>query len=221
MKVIVFAARKGGCGKTTLTAHLAIQAELAKQGPVTLIDTDPQQSLTMWWNDRVAESPALLDVPLARLKSEMAAARDLPGLAMIDTPPLDSEKIAAVVEIADLVVIPVKPSPHDLRGVSVTVDLVKKYGRPFVFVVTQATPRAALTQQAPLALSQFGPVATTIVHARVDYAGAMTDGRTAQEIDPHGKAAQETAVLWEYVFRQLRSDVTTQHNKRVKTEVGV
>jgi chromosome partitioning protein len=203
MQTIVFAARKGGAGKTTIAAHLAVQAQLAGHGPITLIDTDPQQSLTAWWNDRESESPRLLEIPLPRLAIELAHVRSAPGFVMVDTPPLDSAVIAAVVDVADLVVIPVRPSPHDLRGVSVTVELCKKARRPFVFVVTQAVQRATLTQQAPLILSQFGPVATSILYNRVDYAGAMTDGRTAQELDSRGKAAAEIEQLWSYVSQQL------------------
>jgi len=203
MKTIVFAARKGGSGKTTLAAHLGVHAELSGYGPVTLTDTDPQQSLTAWWNDRQAETPRLLELDFARLPAELGKVRASPGLVLIDTPPLDSSVIAAVIDVADLVVIPVKPSPHDLRGVSVTVDMCKKARRPFVFVVAQAVQRATLTQQAPLILSQFGPVATSIIYNRVDYAGAMTDGRTAQELDPKGKASSEIAGLWIYLFQQV------------------
>ena len=72
MQTIVFAARKGGSGKTTLAAHLAIEAEAAGNGPVTLIDTDPQQSLTAWWNDRKAESPLLLELALGGLPTELS-----------------------------------------------------------------------------------------------------------------------------------------------------
>lgn len=203
MKTIVLAARKGGSGKTTLAAHLGVQVEETGSGPVTLIDTDPQQSLTAWWNDRQAESPQLLELSLTRLPAELGKVRGASGFVFIDTPPLDSGVIASVIDVADLVLIPVKPSPHDLRGVSVTVDLCKKAGRPFVFVVTQAVQRATLTQQAPLILSQFGPVATSIIYNRVDYAGAMTDGRTAQEVDAKGKAASEIAGLWIYLSQQL------------------
>lgn len=203
MKSIVFAARKGGSGKTTLAAHVAVQVEETGGGPVTLIDTDPQQSLAAWWNDRQADTPRLLELSLTRLPAELGKVRSAPGFVFIDTPPLDSEVIARVIRLADLIVIPVKPSPHDLRGVSVTVDMCRKAGRPFVFVVTQAVQRATLTQQAPLILSQFGPVATSIIYNRVDYAGAMTDGRTAQEVDPRGRAAGEIAGLWIYLSQQL------------------
>lgn len=209
MRVIAFAARKGGSGKTTLAAHLAVEADRSGDGPIILIDTDPQQSLRDWWKDRQAPEPRLLDVSLATLGDELTAVASQPGYVFVDTPPLDAVSISTVVAVSDLVVIPVKPSPHDLRGVAVTVDLVKRLGKPFVFVVNQAIPRAGLTQQAPLVLSQFGPVALTLVHSRVDYAGSMTDGRTVQEIEANGKGAGEIAALWKYVRTQLRTDANT------------
>lgn len=207
MRVVVFAARKGGSGKTTLAAHLAVEAERVGDGPVILIDTDPQRSLSDWWKERKADTPRLLEAALPALRKELSQTAHLEGYVMIDTPPLDAGAISSVVEVADLVVIPVKPSPHDLRGVAVTVDLVKRLGKPFVFVVNQAIPRASLTQQAPMVLSQFGRVALEIVHARVDYAGSMTDGRTVQEIEAGGKAANEVRELWKYVKTQLRNSV--------------
>ena len=207
MQTIVIAARKGGCSKTTLTAHLAIEAERNGFGPVIFIDTDPQQSLTSWWNDRTTDSPALMDIPSAQIAGEIKKARNSPGLIFIDTPPLQTEIIGPTIEVADIVVIPVRPSPHDLRGVSVTVDLVKRARKPFFFVVTQAIQRATLTQQAPLILSQHGPVATVIMYNRIDYAGAMTDGRTVQEVDPKGKAAIEITELWKYLVQYLSNSV--------------
>ena len=201
MRTIVFAARKGGCSKTTLAAHLAVEA--SKRQPVTLIDADPQHSLTDWWNDRQADTPALMDAPLARLGMELKAVAGQPGLVMIDTPPLDSRAIETVIELADLVIIPVKPSPNDLRGVSATVELVQKAGKPFLFVIAQAIPRTNITDEAQAVLAEVGRVVPTVMHNRVDYAGAMTDGRTAQEIDPGGKAANEIAEVWQYIRKHL------------------
>ena len=221
MRVIVFATRKGGSGKTTLAAHLAVEAELSGDGPVILIDTDPQRSLSDWWKERQAASPKLLEAGLGSLRQQLVETAGVEGYVMIDTPPLDAATISTVVEVADLVVIPVKPSPHDLRGVAVTVELVRQLGKPFVFVVNQAIARASLTQQAPMVLSQFGRVALEIVHARVDYAGSMTDGRTVQEIDAGGKAAQEMRNLWTYVKAQLRNDMDTETRIDVNTETSL
>jgi len=207
MRTIVFAARKGGASKTTLTAHLAVEATRVTSKPVVMMDTDPQQSLTSWWDDREAAEPKLVAADLTTLADEVKRLRSIEGMLFIDTPPLEAATIEQVISVADLVVIPVKPSPHDLKGVGVTVKMAKSQGKPFVFIVTQAVLRATLTTQAVLALSQHGPVATTIMQYRVDYAGAMTDGRVVQELDPKGKAAEEIRSLWDYVSTQLRTDV--------------
>ena len=138
MKVLCVASQKGGAGKTTLAAHLAVAAEAGGRGPVVMIDTDPQGSLTAWWNSREAPTPALAVVAIDELGERLAALSAAGiGLVVIDTPPALTDGIRAVVEFADLVVIPVKPSPHDLRAVGQTVDIAAAAGKPFVFAVSQ------------------------------------------------------------------------------------
>jgi chromosome partitioning protein len=204
MQVIVLASQKGGAGKTTLAAHLAIAAEAAGDGKAVLIDTDPQGSLSAWWNARAADTPALAPATLAELPTKLAALRDAGfRLAFIDTPPAITDAIGAVVRTADLVLIPTRPSPHDLRAVGSTVELVQEAGKPFAFAVTQAKPNTQLTVQAIAALSAHGAVAPAIVHDRVDYAGSMIDGRTVQETDPKGRSAAEMAELWAFVKTRL------------------
>ena len=88
MRVIVLASQKGGSGKTTLTGHLAIAAELAANGSAVLLDTDPQGSLAAWWNVRKAEAPVFAAATIAKLKGKLedleAAGYDF---AFVDTPP--------------------------------------------------------------------------------------------------------------------------------------
>ena len=213
MKTLVLASQKGGAGKTTLAAHLAIEAEWVGAGPAVLIDTDPQGSLAAWWNSRQAETPALAGATLADLpaKLEALAAAGF-KLAVIDTPPAITAAIRDVVKLADLVLIPTRPSPHDLRAVGSTVDIAQETGRPFAFVVTQAKPTARLTLQAVAALSAHGVVAPVIVHDRVDYAASMVDGRTVRETDPKGRSAQEIAEL--FVFVQTRINEKTKARKK-------
>jgi chromosome partitioning protein len=211
MYVIVLASQKGGAGKTTLAAHLAVAAEAAGDGPAILIDTDPQGSLSSWWNERQAEDPKLAPTTIAELPEKL----ELLGLAgyrvaVIDTPPAITDAIEAVLVSADLVLIPTRPSPHDLRAVGSTVALVQGAGKPFVFAVTQAKPNARLTVQALAALSEHGTVAPAIVHDRVDYAGSMIDGRTVQEIDPKGRSAAEMAELWAFLKAQLAKSTKAQ-----------
>jgi chromosome partitioning protein len=211
MNVIVLASQKGGVGKTTLAAHLAIAAEAAKVGPAVLIDTDPQGSLSAWWNARKAEAPMLAPTTIAELPEKLRALADAGyRTAIIDTPPAITDAISAVVAHADLVVIPTRPSPHDLRAVGSTVELVQDAGKPFVFAVTQAKPNTRLTVQAVAALSEHGPVAPAIMHDRVDYAGSMIDGQTVQETDGKGKSAGEMAELWDFVQGRIAKSTKTR-----------
>ena len=204
MKTIVFANQKGGVGKTTLAAHLAVAAERAGDGPCVLIDTDPQASLVAWWNGREAETPAFAPVILKELPGKLEALGQAGyTYAFIDTPPAITESIRAVVAQADFVLIPTRPSPHDLRAVGRTVELALVAQRPFAFAVTQAKPNSRLTVQAMAALSEHGVVAPAIVHDRVDYAASMIDGRTVLEMDPKGRSAAEVAELWNFVKTRM------------------
>jgi chromosome partitioning protein len=212
MQTILIANRKGGCGKTTLTAHLAVQADASGDGPVTLCDLDPQQSLKRWWEQRETPTPGLSEIPLSSFAAEVERARQLPGILFVDTPGFDAPELMRLIAAADFVVIPVQPSPLDFKAARATVALVKQSGKAFCFVVARGFGNTRLTLQAPLELSQAGPVATTIFYNRVDYAGAMGDGRTVQEIDPKGKAALEMSQLWSYIRQQLG----TKENTRVE-----
>jgi chromosome partitioning protein len=204
MKVIAVASQKGGTGKTTLCGHLAVQAERVGAGPVALIDTDPQGSLSDWWNSRGVESPVYVQTTLATLDSDLETLREA-GIRMvfIDTPPAMTFAIVDVVRNADLVLVPVRPSPHDLAAAGSTVDLVEKIGKPLVFIVNGASPRAKITGEAAVALSQHGTVASGFVHHRSDFASSMIDGRTVMELPRAIRSSNEIAALWEYVAKRL------------------
>ena len=213
MKTIVLASQKGGAGKTTLAAHLAVAAEAAGDGPAVLIDTDPQGSLSAWWNVREANTPTLAVTTIAELQSKLAAlAAGGYAYAVVDTPPAITEAIRAVLALADLVVIPARPSPHDLRAIGSTVEMVQDAKKPFVFAVTQSKPNTRLTVQAVTALSVHGTVAGSIVHDRVDYASSMIDGRTVMETDGKGRSSVEIIELWAFVKAQLAK--STKGRKR-------
>jgi chromosome partitioning protein len=204
MYVVVMASQKGGSGKTTLSGHLAVEAEKAGAGPVALIDTDPQGSLSHWWNARAAKSPHFAKVGLYELGDALAALKQ--GgikLVVIDTPPAITESITKVVAHADLVLVPTRPSPHDLRAVGATVDIAERHTKPLIFVINAATQRARITGEAAVALSQHGTVAPVTVHHRVDFAASMIDGRTVGEIDVKSASAKEVRELWIYIQDRL------------------
>jgi chromosome partitioning protein len=202
MRVIAIASQKGGSGKTTLTGHLAVAAEQAGAGPVALIDADPQGSLSEWWNERQAETPLLARSSPAQLAADIARMRALDvALLIVDTPPAILDTVAEVIRHADLVIVPVQPSPHDLKAAATTVDLVERMGKRLLFVLNNALPKARITREAAEVLSRCGTLAPACVFHRTGYAASMIDGRTIMEIP--GSGGPEIANLWTYIQGRL------------------
>lgn len=207
LRVLALASQKGGSGKTTLSGHLAVQAHRAGAGPVVIIDIDPQGSLADWWNEREADYPAFAQTTVARLAADLQVLRAQGfRLAVIDTPPAITLAIQAVIAVSELILVPTRPSPHDLRAVGATVDLCDRMGKPLVFVVNGATPKARITAEAAVALSQHGTVAPVTLHHRTDFAASMIDGRTVMEVDPASRSAAEVEALWTYVSERLEKN---------------
>jgi len=144
---------------------------------------------------------------VSRLASDLETLRQQGfKLAVIDTPPAITVAIQSVISVAELIIVPTRPSPHDLRAVGATVDLCERAGKPLIFVVNGATPKAKITSEAAVALSQHGTVAPITLHHRTDFAASMIDGRTVMEVDPNGRSANEVVQLWSYVSDRLEKN---------------
>jgi len=204
VRVLCFSSQKGGSGKTTLAGHVAVQAERAGAGPVALIDTDSQGSLAEWWNARQAPTPLFAHTAVPRLTADLERLRAHGvRLVVIDTPPAITATIQHVITVSDLVAIPTRPSPHDLRAAGATVDLIERAAKPMVFVINGATPRARITGEAAIALSQHGTLSPVTIHQRTDFASSMIDGRTVMELAPESRSAGEIVGLWAYLADRL------------------
>lgn len=215
MQTIVINSQKGGSGKTTLCAHLAVQAERSGDGPAFVIDTDPQGTLSTWHEKREAELPQRAEVALADIAAGLKVLEQRKAAyCFIDTAPTRTDENVALFRMADLVLVPIRPSPSDLWAAAATVALLKEAAIPFLFVLTQAKGNASITGQAAAALSHHGPVAETFIADRVPYAASMTDGRTAIELTTKGPAALETASLWKNIKACLHANM--QKNQKVK-----
>jgi chromosome partitioning protein len=207
VRTLVVASRKGGAGKTTISGHIAVEADRSGAGPVALIDMDPMGSLAAWWNERKADTPVCAGVGEGGLAETLAhLERSGIHLIVIDTPPFATAEIASIVRSASLVMVPVVPSPHDLRAIGETIELVEAERKPIVFVVNNASTNGRLTIQAVTALSQHGTVAPSIIHARQDFRSTMIKGRTAGEVFPNGKSAAEISALWAYIETRLNKE---------------
>jgi chromosome partitioning protein len=206
MFILTSASQKGGAGKTTLAAHLAVQAVRAKKKTV-LIDTDPQGTLSQWWESREAENPTLLKTTIANLANDLDALKTHQyDVCVIDTPPGVGKEVQKVIEQSNFIVVPIKPSPNDLRAVGSTVELIRETGVPFGFVISMAKPRTNLNAQAIAALSEHGIVSTSIIHDRIGFAESMIDGRTVMEIDPKGKSSKEIQMLWKWIQQRTKNE---------------
>lgn len=215
MQTIVINSQKGGSGKTMLCKHLAVEAERAGDGPVFLIDTDPQGNLTAWHSKREAESPARVDLPYSGLEKGLELIR-AHGAAycIIDTASGRLEIAADLFKLADLVIFPVQPSEDDLTAAPVTVQNLKGGGTPFVFTLTRVKPNTLITAQAAAILSKHGQVAETFVADRTGYKSPYAKGQTITEAEPKGAAAKEIACLWQNIKSCLHENM--QKLKEVK-----
>ncbi len=204
MQVLVFSSQKGGSGKTTLCGQLAVQAELSGSGPVAVVDADPQGSLADWWNERKSDTPVFVKTSVEDLRDDLRELR-LNGirLVFVDTPPAVTDTIEQIVAHADLVVVPTRPSPHDLRAVGATLDIIECQDKPLIFCVNGATARARITSETAIALSQHGTVAPITVHHRNDFATSMVKGGTVMEANPESRSAKEIVELWKYIASRL------------------
>lgn len=197
MQTIVINSQKGGSGKTMLCKHLSVEAERAGNGPVFLIDTDPQGTLTAWHTKREAETPARVELPFNGLEKGLDLIRSHGAVyCIIDTASGRLEIAAELFKLADLVIFPVQPSEDDLTAAPVTVQNLKGSGVDFVFVLTRVKPHTLITAQAAAILSKHGQVAETFIADRTAYKSPYAKGQTITEAEPKGAAAQEIASLW-------------------------
>ena len=136
MRTVVLAASKGGVGKTTLAAALAVRAA-EESGNVALIDLDPQGSLGRWWELRGEPDNPRLVTNVETLAPAIATLRTMGiGWLFIDTPPAIIGTIEPAIRAADVVLVPVKASPLDIEAVDPVVQLCVRRGRPFAFVMS-------------------------------------------------------------------------------------
>lgn len=208
MRVITVASQKGGAGKTTIASHLAIAA-IRDGMRAAIIDTDPQASLSEWWNLRESDDLLFVQSSVAKLEQSIKAIRD-DGVEMlfIDTPPSITSVIRDVVALSDIVLIPTRPSPLDIRAVSKTVDIVEGKNKPMVFIVSIAKKNARITAETAIGLSQYGVVAPVSMGDRGEFAICMIDGRTVMEVFPKGNSAAEVNQLWDFTKNRVKRVVS-------------
>jgi len=206
MRTAAIISQKGGAGKTTLAIHLAAAASAA--GLVALVvDTDPQATACTWHAWRGDADPDVIDCAAHTLlpkKLQQVAALGA-ELAVIDTPPHADIMAREACKAADLLLIPCRPRAFDLDAVRTTAELAAASKKPAFLIFMAGPPRAPLVyQEASELVERFGlKVAPVILPERAAFHHSVGAGKTASEIDPHGKAAEDIAALWAWVCQQV------------------
>ena len=152
MKTIALIAQKGGVGKTTIAANLAVAAGV----PTALFDLDPQESAVIWADRRQNDTPHVEFLTERRLPEALKAAQQGKfELVIIDTPPAAGPQAFTAAQAADLILIPCRPSLIDLDAIRRTAQLVKSSGVRAA-VVFNAAPHSATTSSTTPARSSRG-----------------------------------------------------------------
>jgi chromosome partitioning protein len=208
MRTIAFVSQKGGSGKSTLASSLAVAAHEMKE-EVCVIDMDPQGSLAHWGKTRTASDIDVIGSGAARLPALLASLeRKGVTLAILDTPGAEGAASSAAMRIADLNIVPSRPSMFDLWASARTRAALEEIGSKFVFLLNQCPPaqQTAHVQDGVEALEEMGELISPLIVARGDYQEAVRHGWGVTELNPYGAAAQEMNGLWRSISRRLSQD---------------
>ena len=204
MKVIALVTQKGGSGKSTLCVSLAVAAQEAGKA-VCILEIDRQATATQWSQTRQGEPPEVAQVPADKLEATMSKVADGEyDFVFIDTPGIDSPGTNAAIRLADLCLIPCRPTPADLRGVGPTLATIHRLEKDFAFVLNQTPPKSYRVRDTAEGLKVLGMLAEVNIVMRNDHQDAMGTGQGVTELNPTGAAADEMRRLWAWVDNRTK-----------------
>lgn len=206
--VITIAQQKGGTGKTTLAANLG--AALAGRNRVALLDIDPQRSLTRWHSLRAARAdtaPLLTfsDVSGWRLATELDRLKQDHDVILIDSPPQIDTDAKLAVRGANLVLVPVQPSPPDVWAAEGTLKLAADERRRAAIVLNRVPPVSRLKAVLAADLATRGrTLLRSSIGNRAGFANAFSEGLGVTEAAPRSSAAREVRSLLDEIVEMIR-----------------
>lgn len=204
MKVISLVTQKGGSGKSTLCVSLAVAAQQADRS-VCILEMDKQATVTQWAQAREGRAPEVAQVTADKLGAVVDRLRGADfDFIFIDTPGIDSPGTNAVIRLSDLCLIPCRPSPADLRGVSPTLAAIHRLEKDFAFVLNQTPPKSYRVRDTSQGLKVLGMLADVVVVMRNDHQDAIGSGQGVTEFNPEGAAADEMRRLWAWIDNRTK-----------------
>lgn len=204
--VVAVAQRKGGAGKSTVAANLAVA--LAESGARTaLLDTDPQASLTRWHSLRPATARGLdFSSPSGwRVPQAVTRLREGNDFVVLDTPPHADTDSRVAMRSADLVLIPLQPSMPDLWAMEATLEVAAAERRAVALMLNRVPAQGKAAQEVAQALRDRKlPLLDAAFGNRTAFAAAFAEGLGAAESAPRSQAATEARALAQAVLRESR-----------------
>lgn len=194
-RVIAVAQQKGGAGKTTLAAQLAVAWAANKS--VALMDIDPQGSLSAWHGLRMGSNRQLNEIHLSnisgwRVGTELDRLKSDFDIVLIDCPPHADTETKNAMRAAGLVVIPVQPSPMDVWATAPTAEFAAEQGSPVRLVLNRVLPRSRLVDAVRAMLKDKDlKIARNHLGNRVAFAASMMEGMGVTESERSSQAAKE------------------------------
>lgn len=204
MHILMIAAPAAGAGRTTLAAWLGLYAEAAEAGLVVALDANQDTALLRWARKEqltrpitVAWDDSCTRENLRRLEDEGVK------LVLIDCPrPENGVQLANLLAAADLALIVVRPKSEDIDAAGSLIDLVESAGKPFVFVINQATDDEDMTAAAAISLAQHGAICPVIL-PQCERLAKPRRGASGDAPDHQMDPAGEIAGLWDYLRERL------------------
>ena len=209
-KVITIAQQKGGTGKTTLAVHLALSFIKFHNLKVAIIDTDPQGSLGKWFMIRSEKkiSNQNLTFKTASLWGAQYESKILKqdhDIVIIDTPPKIESDARPAIEAANLVLIPVAPSPVDFWATESIIEIAKKAKRKILIQINRANHRSKLISKTHEYIKSINILATkTLIGHRQIFIASMGEGKTVVEKQRKSKAVEEIRNISEQILLELK-----------------
>jgi len=198
-KTIAIAQQKGGAGKTTIAAQLAV-AWAAQGLKVAMLDVDPQSSLSAWYGQRkeagVEGSLVVSDVQGWKLATEIDRLKNDYDLLVIDTPPHAETDARVAVRAASLILVPVQPSPMDFWATKPTLELARREKSEALLVLNRVPARNKLADTIRAKIAEEGlPLAASQLGNRSGFAASMMEGKGIVESAPRSTGADEIRAL--------------------------
>jgi len=192
MPILALANSKGGGGKSTIAACIAAELHRRKK-PVSMLDADPQETLTRWHGNAGPLGQIPIHTDATEAAAEWAERNSKDGILIIDSAGSATRTLAAILRVADVVLIPCRASPLDAEGAMNTMGLLQEYRRTpvSVGVVLNATGRTVLVEHIRNELKAAGmSVMKTQIGQRIAFAEAQLHGSAPCWM---GKSAQKAS----------------------------